>query len=181
MQLIIFVGGGGGPGTKKAFDFAKRVLESNVEDIIIDIPDINTKSVGKFDIVYFNGIIYHIKNPLFALEQMALIAKEVLVIETLLDNCNNPQPVMTFYPGAKNRLPKSVNGEHSGWGPNSLCMHELLKSYGFETILEYLTPNHDYNNPVTGRSIFLAFKPNNSYMGFILKNLKFNKPRLQPI
>jgi tRNA (mo5U34)-methyltransferase len=151
------------------FEFAKGALGSKIEDKLIDIPEMSPETVGTFDIVLFNGIVYHIVDPINAIERMSKIAKHVLTVETVIDNQDNPRPVMVFYRGENN---PPTRPQH-GWGPNSLLMHALLKHYGFETVLEYETPSAGRD-----RSIFMAFKPGHPFQDFVEANQEYARPRI---
>jgi tRNA (mo5U34)-methyltransferase len=72
----------------------------------------------------FNGIVYHIFDPLSALREMAAIARCVLTVETFMDNIDNPRPVMVFFPGEQHPPGHPQNG----WGANSYCMHAILNT-----------------------------------------------------
>jgi tRNA (mo5U34)-methyltransferase len=163
-----FCWGGGGRGDRKAFEFARDALGSRVEDRIIDIPQLTVETVGPFDIVLFNGIFYHILNPIGALQQMTAIAEHILIVETYMENLENSRPVMTFLPGAIQPPGYPTNG----WGPNSLCMHALFKRLGFETVLEFPTPGSGVI-----RSVFMAFKPGHAFANFVAANQNLGQPR----
>jgi tRNA (mo5U34)-methyltransferase len=156
-----FSWGGGGTGDRKAFELARSTLGSRVEDRIVDIPEMTVATVGHFDVVLFNGIVYHILNPVGALIQMAAITRQVLTVETYLDNYDNPLPAMLFLPG----VVQPPGFPQNGWGPNSLFMHALLKQLGFETVLEFPTPGC-----LGLRSIFMAFKPGHPFGEFVKTN-----------
>ncbi len=141
-----------------------------MEDRIIDISETRVETVGQFDLVLFNGIIYHIVNPLSALEEMAKIARYVLIVETHMDETENPRPVMVFYPGEVR-----TEGPYKGWGVNSVLMHALLKKLGFETVLEFQTPQHPQ------RSIFIALKPGHPFKDYVDKNIANTGPRIQAV
>jgi tRNA (mo5U34)-methyltransferase len=60
-----------GFGTGKAgFELARRALDSQVEDLEIDVYDIAPGTVGTFDVVFFLGVLYHLKDPLSAVERV---------------------------------------------------------------------------------------------------------------
>lgn len=151
-----------------SFDFAHKVLNSKVEKQVIDIPDMNVGNMQQFDHVGFNGIVYHIRNPFSALEQMAAITRKVISIETHIDCQDVPHAVALYY-GGVNRDPP--NTPQTGWGFNSLCMHYYLKDIGFETVLEFPTPTDPEK-----RSIFLGFKAG-FYEEYIAANAAAAKPR----
>jgi tRNA (mo5U34)-methyltransferase len=148
--------------TKAGFDLVHTLLGSRVRSKRIDIPDTNVEQLGQFDIVLFNGIVYHILDPIAGLQQAAQIARKMLTVETFLDNQENPRPVMVFYPGETHPPGHPQNG----WGPNSLCMRALLRSLGFETVLEFQTPG------IVNRGIFLAFQPGHGFPDFVAAHVE---------
>jgi len=150
------------------FDFARTVLKSRVEKRVIDIPEMSVATVGRFDHVGFNGIVYHIRNPFSALERMAEIAVKTISIETAIDCLDIPRGVALFYPSEPSNPPLTPA---TGWGFNSLCMHAYLKMLGFGTVLEWPTPNDP-----TKRSIFIGVKPGHC-ADYIAANAAFTKPR----
>jgi tRNA (mo5U34)-methyltransferase len=165
-----FCWGGGGPGNRKAFELAHEIIGSRVEDQILDIPDTRVDVVGQFDHVMFNGIVYHIFDPLSGLEQMAKITRYVLTVETFLDNLDNPRPVMVFYDGEIHPPSHPQNG----WGANSYCMHAILKKLGFETVLEFQTPSPT----MCHRSIFIALKPDHPFKAYVEEHSASAQPRI---
>ena len=65
-------GTGWGTGEGKAgFQLAREVLNSRVEDSDTDVMDLSPERVGSFDVVLFLGVLYHLPNPLLALERVA--------------------------------------------------------------------------------------------------------------
>ena len=58
----------------------------------IDIPDLSPASVGIVDVVLFLGVLYHLKEPLAALERVASVTGGMLVLETLADLTFMRQP-----------------------------------------------------------------------------------------
>ena len=46
--------------------------------------DDNSDLVGKFDVVLFLGVIYHLQDPLRALRNLRTIVNETLVAETIV-------------------------------------------------------------------------------------------------
>jgi tRNA (mo5U34)-methyltransferase len=169
LAVDYFCWGGGGSGSRAPFELAREVLNSRVEDRILDIPETTVQEVGQFDMVLFNGIIYHIQDPIMALTNMAGIAKKLIVVETFIDNLDNPRPVMVYF-GAENNPPGYPT---NGWGPNSLLMHGLLKKLGFETVLEFQSPDNPSN-----RGIFIGFKSGHGFDNYIMDHKEYAKPRV---
>ena len=89
-----------------------RTLGSSVEDIDIDVMDLSPERVGTFDVVLFLGVLYHLPHPLLALERVASVTRELLILETVVDMVGISRPVMAYYPG------RDLNGDPTNWwGP----------------------------------------------------------------
>lgn len=132
-----FCWGGAGWGTKEGFEFARRVLRSKVEDHEIDIMDLSREKVGAFDVVFFLGVLYHMRHPLLALEIMGSVTAPggIAIIETHVDMLHLERPAVAFYPGGE------LNGDGSNWcGPNPFAVDGMLKEAGFKKI-EVITPS----------------------------------------
>lgn len=132
-----FCWGGEGWGTKAGFLFAREALRSKVEDLDIDCMDIAPERVGTWDVVLFMGVLYHLKNPLEALERMASVTRELLIVETVVDTrAGDDRPLLTFYPGAE------LHNDPTSWfGPNVSAVTAMLRLVGFDRVdLIHLQP-----------------------------------------
>jgi tRNA (mo5U34)-methyltransferase len=112
---------------RKTFELARRALCLEVEAREIDAGDISSDTVGEFDIVLFLGVFYHRYDALDALARAAGVAKHLLIVETLLDLPDVERPAMAFYPPGR----KPCDDHTNWWGPNVLCMKELLLGHKF--------------------------------------------------
>ncbi|WP_333834390.1 class I SAM-dependent methyltransferase [Rubrimonas sp.] len=146
----VWWGQGAGPtASDRGFDIAVREagLATEIEKRVIRLEDLDVHSVGTFDVVLFNGIWYHIRNPLSALEAMARIARSTLTIETVVDLEDLGRPAMVFYPGDVQPAGRPQNG----WGPNRRLMEALLRDHGFDSVTAVPSPGHEGD-----RAIFVA-------------------------
>ena len=129
---------GEGWGTKNGFELARRALGSRVEDQEVEVLDLAPERVGTFDVVFFLGVLYHMRHPLLALERVASVTRELLVLETHVDLGDVGTPAMAFYPGTE------LNGDPSNWwGPNEAGLRAMLADVGFrsvETVWELRVP-----------------------------------------
>lgn len=135
--------------TRQAFEFARNRLAPQVGALDIDVPDLSPQTVGTFDIVLFAGVFYHLRNPFQALEKIAALVKETLIVETHLDALEIDRPAMIFYPG------RELNNDPTNWwGPNAPCVALMLRDIGFAQVLHT-------NHPVcgSGRGIFHGRRP----------------------
>src|SRR5258708_3402667 len=128
-------GQGWGTGRGKAgLELAREVLGSRVEDVDIDVMDLSPERLGTFDLVLFLGVLYHLPNPLLALERVASVASDFLVLETVVDMVGFDRPAAAFYPG------RELNGDPTNWwGPNEAAVHGMLRTVGF-TRVHTVTP-----------------------------------------
>jgi hypothetical protein len=52
---------GEGWATKHGFDLAKRVLNSRVDELLIDPMELSRERLGTWDVVFYCGILYHMR------------------------------------------------------------------------------------------------------------------------
>jgi tRNA (mo5U34)-methyltransferase len=125
---------GAGWGSKAGFLLARRALGSRVEDLDIDVMDLAPERVGTFDVVLFLGVLYHLRDPLMALERVAAVTRDCLILETVVDMVGYRKPVMAFYPG------RQLNDDPTNWwAPNPACVEAMLRAVGFSRI-DVVTP-----------------------------------------
>ena len=92
--------GPGGFGTRSGFDLARRALGSGVEDVELELDDISPDAVGRFDVVLFLGVLYHLKHPWVALERVASVCDGLLILETHADLLDLRRPATAPTPTA---------------------------------------------------------------------------------
>jgi tRNA (mo5U34)-methyltransferase len=120
---------GSGWGTKAGFTLAREVLGSRVEDVDIDVMDLSPERVGSFDLVLFLGVLYHLRHPFLALERVASVARDRLILETVVDMVGFSRPAMAFYSD------RELNNDPTNWwGPNVPAVRGMLESLGFERV-----------------------------------------------
>ena len=143
---------------------AREKLNSKVRYKRLDVHDLDPANIGQFDIVFFAGVLYHLKNPLLALERIRAVTKERLICEThaMIPFMHEKYPLIHFFPGDENA--------HEHW-PVCGCattswLQHALKSAGFAHHEFKYTPSVKLwrklkalitNRPQTGRCIVHAF------------------------
>jgi len=120
---------GDGWGTKAGFDLARRALNSTVEDQEIDVLDLSPQTVGVFDVVFFFGVLYHMKHPMLALERVFSVTGDYLIMSTFVDATSSRRPMMAFYPDAE-----ANNDPTNWWGPNPPAVVAMLRAAGFSRV-----------------------------------------------
>jgi tRNA (mo5U34)-methyltransferase len=120
---------GGGWGTKEGFQLARAARGSRVEDLDIDVMDLSPERAGVFDVVLFLGVLYHLRHPLLALERVASVTREFLVVETVVDMLGIARPAMAFYPE------RELNDDPTNWwGLNPAAVDAMLRDVGFTRV-----------------------------------------------
>lgn len=117
-----------GPG-RRGFDLARRALASRVEDKHVDVLELSPETVGVFDLVLFLGVLYHMRDPLLALEHVASVTGGQLILETHVDMLHCRRPACAFYPEDE------LGHNPTNWfGPNPAAVVAMLKSVGFRRV-----------------------------------------------
>jgi tRNA (mo5U34)-methyltransferase len=118
------------PG-KAGFDVAHRARESSVESLVGDFMTIDLERLGTFDVVLYLGVISHMRHPLRALERLAHITDQVLVVSA--DAVAIPgfehHAFWEFVEG--NELDGDVS---RWWAPNRLALTGLCRTAGFPRV-----------------------------------------------
>lgn len=119
---------------KAGFELARAALNSRVEDLNLDVMELTPERVGTFDVVLFLGVLYHLPNPLLALERVASMTAGMLIVETVVDMVGTSRPAAAFYPG------RELNGDPTNWwGPNHAAVIGMLENVGFVRV-DVVTP-----------------------------------------
>jgi tRNA (mo5U34)-methyltransferase len=139
-----FCWGHGGWGRKDGFLLARDALKSKVEDKDIEVQDLSPESVGRFDIVLFSGIFYHMRDPIQALAAAASVAQHRLIVETHIIP-NQADAFMRYVPRAKG------NENSNYWRPTMALILTLLSEMGFSRIDHRIElDNPDYADSTHG-------------------------------
>lgn len=122
---------------RRGFDCARRALGSSVEPLELDVLDLAPETAGgTYDLVLFLGVLYHVRDPLLALEHVASVSSATLVLETHVDLLDTSRAAAAFYPGDE------LYGDATNfWGPNLPALLGMLRAVGFSTCeVVHVTP-----------------------------------------
>jgi tRNA (mo5U34)-methyltransferase len=127
------------------FLVARELLGSGVAFEQDNVYNLSTEKYGRFDLVLCLGLLYHLRDPMLALDKLWDVSRGQLILETqLLDDAlltehgqfrslRDLSPalesacLMQFYPGASlNDDPTCV------WAPNEACLRAMLEETGFK-------------------------------------------------
>ena len=100
------------PG-RRGFDLAHRVFGSRVEPVVADFTAMDLSTLGSFDVVFYLGVLYHMKEPLTCVERLHAVTNQVAVIETVAAQCpgNAGRSLLELHAGG------GVNGVGDVLGP----------------------------------------------------------------
>lgn len=118
-----------GWGDRRALELVRSRLAPQMEVLDAPVESLTVDRVGRFDVVLFCGVFYHLRHPFAALEQVATLASEVLVVESRIVAPFSRRPFMRFYPG------RELDGDPTNWwAPNRACMEAMLRDLGFRRV-----------------------------------------------
>jgi tRNA (mo5U34)-methyltransferase len=108
---------------------AREMLGSKVEYVVRSVYDLRPEDLGRFDIVLFLGVLYHLKHPMLALERVCALASDLVCVESYVtDDGGDParKPAMEFYETTE------LCGQFDNWvGPNTACLLAMCRTAGF--------------------------------------------------
>jgi hypothetical protein len=148
----------------REFEAARASKKSTVRFVAGDVHDLAViDEVGRHQVVWCSGVLYHAPNPLLTLDRLRAITSEFLILatETLPE-----VPLLTgacvFLPGLPERDRRVHAGARPGaqamgidtpfdrrqsygawwWGISRSALHGMLGASGFEVLEEYGGPLH---------------------------------------
>jgi tRNA (mo5U34)-methyltransferase len=111
-------------------------LASRVDYRQMDMYDLTPERIGRFDIVLFMGVLYHLKHPLLALDRVCALTTELAAVDSFVlrdehrkgDNVSN-RPIMEFYETSE------FGGQTDNWvGPSLPCLLAFCRTAGFARV-----------------------------------------------
>lgn len=109
------------------------LLGSRADYLVMDVYELTPERVGRFDIVLFMGVLYHLKHPLLALERICSVSTDfvavdslVLTQERLAGEWADERLAMEFFETTE------CGGQADNWvAPNVPCLLALCRTAGF--------------------------------------------------
>jgi tRNA (mo5U34)-methyltransferase len=140
------------PG-RRGFDFAKTALDSKVEPVVADFQKVDLDELGRFDVVLYLGVLYHMKEPLTCLERVRAVTNEVAVIETEAVHLQglDDEVLLQFHAGS------SLRTDFGNWYvPTIEALHNLCRAAGFSSVKTVVGPPPPPPPAAPGRRLQLA-------------------------
>ncbi len=107
----------------------------------MNIYNITEELLGRFDVIFLFGTIYHLRYPLLALDVLSKISDGSIYIESAVSDDYSPYKgginkgypandmIMEFYPGNQ-----YGDNENNWWCPTLQCLCEMVKSAGWTDV-----------------------------------------------
>lgn len=107
----------------------------------MSVYEVTADRIGKFDVVFFFGTLYHLRYPMLALDLLSSVCNREIFIETAVLDDYSPyqgglgqgysgaQPVMEFYPNTE-----LGNNSTNWWSPSLSCLGLMTMAAGFEDV-----------------------------------------------
>jgi tRNA (mo5U34)-methyltransferase len=132
---------GRGWGSKDGFLLAREALGLTgvVEDRLVEPADLDPVALGgPFDVVLFLGVLYHVRDPITALEKVAACCADLLVLETETGLNWLPFAAARLFPG------RELVDDPTNWFQlNTHALRGLLAEFGFGGFdVVYRHPSH---------------------------------------
>lgn len=109
-----------------------RKLGSKIHYLELDLFESEKVGLGKFDYVFFLGVLYHTKYPLLALEIVCGLTSDIAIVESYVTDADEWQnhrsdiPTLEFYEA------EELGGQLDNWfGPTVGCLQAMCRAAGF--------------------------------------------------
>ncbi len=128
----------------QTFDLCRDALgldHATCRRIEMSVYDLTEAVLGRFDVVFCFGVLYHLRHPLLALDRLAAICDQEIYIESAILDDFSPyrggfgqgypggQMVMEFYPDRQ-----YGNNDTNWWVPSLHCLGHMTRSAGFPEV-----------------------------------------------
>lgn len=119
-----------------AWGYSEQVCERRE----MSVYDVSEEILGRFDVIFFFGTLYHLRHPLLAIDKLAAICNQQIYVESAILDDFSPyqgglghgygnQMVMEFYP-----TNEYGNNHTNYWTPTLQCLGYMLTSAGFNSV-----------------------------------------------
>jgi tRNA (mo5U34)-methyltransferase len=124
-----------GPMIEK-FNICRVALGSKAQSYRAGVYGLDPVTLGTFDLVFFFGVLYHLRHPLLALAKIQAVCRGTLLMQTAICANTSDTPMAEFHPfGIKSGPPEAPTHDPTCfWFPNPACCVAMLEHVGFTEI-----------------------------------------------
>lgn len=123
------------PDSIRRFNICRAALGSKAQGYLCNVYDLNPRGFGTFDVVFFFGVLYHLRHPVLALESIKSVCTGSLHLQTASMEIPDRQeePLARFYPfGIPSGPPEKPQFDPTVfWVPNAACTKAMVEHAGF--------------------------------------------------
>jgi tRNA (mo5U34)-methyltransferase len=126
------------------FDFCREVLgygEDRCQRKELSVYEVSEESVGRFDVVFCFGTLYHLRHPLLALDRLGAVTDERIFVESAILDDYSPYRggLGQGYPGGQMVAEFYPDNQYGGnatnwWVPTVLCLAHMVRMAGFDPV-----------------------------------------------
>jgi tRNA (mo5U34)-methyltransferase len=115
------------------FRFCQKLLGSSIRRCYSSVYGLTPENTegGRFDLVFMGDILLHTINPLQALAAVAPLCSGTLILSQNVPESADGKPAMLYVGGED-----PAYDEVSWWWPNKPCLMQLLRKFGFRTVVD---------------------------------------------
>ena len=112
-----------------------RLLESKVDYRILDFYELPEAGLGRFDYVFFLGVLYHLKHPLLALEIVCGLTTDVAIVDSFVIDGDTWEQTAGEIPTLEFYETDELGGQLDNWfGPSVGSLQGMCRSAGFARV-----------------------------------------------
>lgn len=127
------------PDSVHRFNICRNALNSKATAYLCNVYELNVRAFGTFDMVFFFGVLYHLRNPILALEKIFSVCTGTLLMQTA-GMKEIPQhenvALAEFHPGGiqSGTADNPMFDPTVFWLPNVACTRALVSHVGFQNV-----------------------------------------------
>ncbi len=126
------------PDSIRRFNICRSAYGSRATAYLCNVYDLSPRTFGTFDMIFFFGVLYHLRHPLLALEKIFQVCAGSLLLQTAVIEPPGmtDTPVAQFHPVGmqSGTVEKPLYDPTVFWMPNSACVKAMLEHVGFRRI-----------------------------------------------
>lgn len=124
------------PPMIRKFHLCAAALGSRAASYCMSVYDLDRRTLGSFDLIFFFGVLYHLRHPLLALERIREVCSGTLLMQTATGAGGSPQAAADFYPfGIESGPPGARQCDPTCfWFPNASACEAMLAHVGFTQV-----------------------------------------------
>jgi tRNA (mo5U34)-methyltransferase len=114
------------------FQQIHRRLNSKVDYRVLDFYELPSAGLGKFDVVFFLGVLYHLRHPLLALEIVCGLTSDVAVVESYVIDADTWKEHQDVIPTLEFYEMFELGNQYDNWsGLTVACLLAMCRAAGF--------------------------------------------------